>query len=158
MRQSWSEAFRALGSSVLGLLQAELEALERDLARSGKNAALGVGLFAAAGAFAFWTLGVATYFVVQLLALWLPLWAAALVVTLFFAALAGGLAWAGLRKLERFENPLTTARRRLDDHMEWWQDELLEPGARGRARHRVERRVEKRVPQPSDDEDEGGVL
>lgn len=152
MRQSWSEAFRALGSSVLGLLQAELEALERDLARSGKSAALGVGLVAAAGAFAFWTLGVATYFVVQLLALWLPLWAAALAVTLLFAAVAGGLAWAGLRKLERFENPLSTARRRLDDHIEWWQDELLEPGAR--------RGVEKRIPRPSgdEDEDEGGVL
>lgn len=128
MRQNWSETFRSLGTAVLGLLKAEIEALERDLARSGKNAALGVALFAAAGAAGFWTLGVATYFLIQLLALWLPLWAAALVVTLVLAGVAAGLAFAGLKKLEKFENPLTTARRRLDDHIDWWQDRLLAPG------------------------------
>lgn len=154
MRQRWSETFRTLGSSILALLKAEIEALERDLARLGKNAALGIGLFAAAGAIAFWTLGVGTYFVVQLLAVWLPLWAAALAVTLLLAALGGGLAWAGLKKLERFENPLATAKKRLDDHLEWWQDELLEPGARTRGGRRVEKRVGRRT----DDEDEGEVL
>ena len=128
MKQSWNETFRSLGSAVLALLKAEIEALERDLARSGKNAALGVALFAAAGAAAFWTLGVATYLLIQLLALWLPVWAAALVVTLFLAGVAAGLAFAGLKKLEKFENPLTTARRRLDDHIDWWQDRLLAPG------------------------------
>lgn len=153
MRQRWSEIFRALGSAVLGLLKAELEALERDLARSGKNAAWGVGLFAAAGAVAFWTLGVGTYFVIQLLAVWLPLWGAALAVTLLLAAVGGALAWAGLKKLERFENPLGTARRRLDDHIEWWQGELLEPGVRTREG----RRVEKRVAESPDEEDTGGA-
>lgn len=127
MRESWSETFRALGAAVLALFKAEIEALERELARSGKGLALGLGLFAAAGALAFWTLGVATYFVIQLLAVWLPLWAASLVVTLLFAAVTGGLVFAGIKKLERFENPLTTARRRLDDHIDWWQNDLLDP-------------------------------
>lgn len=132
MRQSWSETFRALGTAVLGLLKAEIEALEQELARSGKNAALGIALFAAAGAVGFWTLGVATYFVIHLVALWLPLWAAALVVTLVLAGAAAGLAFAGLKKLEKFENPLTTARRRLDDHIDWWQDRALGPDERRR--------------------------
>ncbi|HSL85232.1 MAG TPA: phage holin family protein [Thermoanaerobaculia bacterium] len=127
MRQSWSETFRALGAAVLALFKAEIEALERELARSGKNLALGLAFFAAAAAVAFWTLGVATYFVIQLLAVWLPLWAASLIVTALFAAVAGGLAFAGAKKLERFENPLATARRRLDDHMDWWQNDLLSP-------------------------------
>ncbi len=127
MGQSWSETFRALGTSVLALLKAEIEALEREVARAGKSLALGLGFLAAAAAVAFWTLGVATYFVIQLLAVWLPLWAASLVVTALFAALTGGLAFAGLKKLERFENPLTTTRRRLDDHMDWWQNDLLSP-------------------------------
>ena len=135
MRQSWSETFRALGTAVLGLLKAEIEALEQDLARSGKNAALGIALFAAAGAAGFWTLGVATYFLIHLLALWLPLWAAALVVTLVLAGAAAGLAFAGVKKLEKFENPLTTARRRLDDHIDWWQDRALPPNE---PRRRVE--------------------
>ncbi len=133
MRQSWSETFRALGTAVLSLLKAELAALERDLARSGKAAALGVALLAAAGAFGFWTLGVATYFLIQLLALWLPLWAASLVVTAVCAAVAAGLAFAGLAKLKKFENPITTTRRRLDDHLDWWQSRLLEPVAPRRA-------------------------
>ena len=128
MRQSWSETFQTLGTAVLELLKAEIAALERDLARSGKNAALGIALVLAAAAVVFWTLGVATFFLVQLLALWLPVWGAALVVTLTLAAVAGGLAFAGLRKLEKFENPLSTARRRLDDHIDWWQDRVLVPG------------------------------
>jgi hypothetical protein len=142
MRQSWSETFRALGAAVLALFKAEIEALERELARSGKNLALGLGLFAAAAALAFWTLGVATYFVIQLLAVWLPLWAASLVVTLLLAAVTGGLVFAGVKKLERFENPLTTARRRLDDHIDWWQSDLLDPAPQRRVpRGRGERRV-----------------
>jgi uncharacterized membrane protein YqjE len=128
MRQSWSETFQTLGTAVLELLKAEIAALERDLARSGKNAALGIALVLGAGAVVFWALGVATYFLVQLVALWLPVWVAALVVTLALAAVAGGLAFAGLRKLKKFENPLSTARRRLDDHIDWWQDRVLAPG------------------------------
>lgn len=125
MRQSWSEAFHALGSALLALLRAELEALERELARSGKNLGVGLGLVVAASAFGFWTLGVATYFFIQLLAIWLPLWAASLILTLVFLAVVAGLAFAGLRKLQRFENPVTTVRRRVEDHADWWHDRIL---------------------------------
>jgi hypothetical protein len=149
MRQSWSETFRALGAAVLALFKAEIEALERELARSGKNLALGLGLFAAAAALAFWTLGVATYFVIQLLAVWLPLWAASLVVTLLLTAVTGGLVFAGVKKLERFENPLTTARRRLDDHIDWWQNDLLDPAPQRRV---PGGRGERRVGGPAGDE------
>ncbi len=129
MRSSWSETFRALGAAVLSLLKAELAALEHDLARSGKKAAAGVALLAAAAALAFWTLGVATYFLILLLGIWMPLWAASLVVTVLFLAVTGGLAFAGMSKLKAFENPLAIARRRLDDHVDWWQSRLLEPAA-----------------------------
>lgn len=128
MSRQWSETFRALGSAILALLKAELEAFEQDLGRSAKAAALGVALFAVAGAFGFWTLGVATYFLIQLLALWLPLWGASLAVTLLFGAIAAVLALIGMRKLERFENPVTTARERIDDHIDWWQRRVLSTG------------------------------
>ncbi|MGD2114573.1 MAG: phage holin family protein, partial [Acidobacteriota bacterium] len=100
MSRQWSETFRALGNAVLSLLKAELEAFERDVTRSTRQAALAIGLFAAAGAFAFWTLGVATYFLIQLVALWLPLWGASLAVTGLFALVVAVLAWIGMRKLE----------------------------------------------------------
>jgi len=137
MRHSWSETFQAVGSAVLGLLKAELEALERELARSGKSLGIGIGLLAAAAAFGFWTLGVATYFLIQLLAIWLPLWAASLIVTLVFAAVAAGFALAGLSKVRRFENPVTTVRRRVEDHMDWWQDRVLGPDGEPRYEERV---------------------
>lgn len=125
MSRRWSETFRALGNAVLTLLKAELEAFEQDVSRSAKRAAIGIGLLGAAAAFLFWTLGVATYFLIQLLALWLPLWGASLAVTGLFAAVAGVLALVGARKLKGFENPLSTARRRMDDHIEWWQGRVL---------------------------------
>lgn len=130
MRQSWSEMVHGLGGAVLTLLKAELEVIERELGASGKNLGIGLGLFAAAGAFGFWTLGVATYFLIQLLALWLPLWAASLVLTVLFALIVGGLAFAGLKKLEKVENPLGTVRRRIEDNAEWWQSRVIEPAER----------------------------
>lgn len=125
MSQSWSETFRALGSAFLGVLRAELAALEHDLARSAKAVGLAAALFVAAAAFGFWTLGVATYFLVQLVAIWLPLWGAALVITALFLLVTGALVFVGWRKLKGFQNPVAGSRRRLDDHMEWWQTRLL---------------------------------
>jgi hypothetical protein len=154
MSRQWSGTFRALGNAVLSLLKAELEAFEKDVARSTRQAALGIGLFVAAGAFAFWTLGVATYFLIQLLALWLPLWGASLVVTGLFAAVAAVLALVGARKLERFENPLGTARRRMDDHIEWWQTRVLVPAPERRV---GEGRQAGDVDDDDEDEDETGA-
>lgn len=128
MRESWADLFRSLGQSVLGLVQAEIGAVEEDVSRWSKEVAVGAALLAAAGAFGFWTVGVLTYFLIHLVAIWLPLWGAALVVTGVFALVAGLLAWLGLRKLQRYENPLTAARLRFDDHIEWWQRDVLAPG------------------------------
>lgn len=154
MRQSWSEAFHALGSAILGLFKAELEALEKELARSGKSLGLGVGLLAAAAAFGFWTLGVATYFLIHLLAIWLELWAASLIVTLVFAAVVAGLAFVGLRKLRKLENPVTTVRRRVEDHVDWWQDRVLGPDEGGRLAERTPVGSRNR---PGSSRDEGGT-
>lgn len=154
MRQSWSEAFHALGSAILGLLKAELEALEKELARSGKNLGLGVGLLAAAAAFGFWTLGIATYFLIHLLAIWLELWAASLIVTLVFAAVVAGLAFVGLRKLRKLENPVTTVRRRVEDHVDWWQDGVLGPDEGARLADRTPVGSRNR---PGSSRDEGGT-
>lgn len=128
MRESWTELFRGLGQAVLGLIQAELGAVEEDVSRWTKEVAIGAALLAGAGAFGFWTVGVLTYFLIHLLAIWLPLWGAALVVTAIFALVAGLLAWIGVRKFQRYENPLAAARDRFDDHLEWWQHDVLGPG------------------------------
>lgn len=131
MRQSWSETFQGLGASVLSLVRAELEVLEKELSVSARNLGIGLGLLGAAAAFGFWTLGVATYFLIHLAAIWLPVWGAALVVTLVFALVVAGLAFAGLGKLRKFENPVGTVRRRLEDNMDWWQTRVVGPAEVG---------------------------
>ena len=132
MRQSWSDTFHGLGASVLALLRAELEALEKDLSISARHLGIGLGLLAAAGAFGFWTLGVATYFLIHLVAIWLPVWAAALIVTAVFGLVVAGLGFAGLSKLKKFENPVGTVRRRLEDNLDWWQTRVVGPAERSR--------------------------
>lgn len=122
-RTGWLDLFRDFGSSLLTLGQAELQAFQRDLSESGRRALGALGLFLGALVFAFWTVGVATAFLVVLLDRWLPVWGAALVVTGLLALVATVLALAGRARLRRLENPLATARRRMDDHLAWWQSQ-----------------------------------
>lgn len=124
-RAGWLDLFRDFGSSLLTLGRAELSAFQRDLSQSGRRLLAALGLFLAALVFAFWTVGVATAFLVVLLARWLPPWGAALAVTGLLALLATGLALAGRARLRQVESPLATARRRMDDHLTWWQGQTL---------------------------------
>ena len=57
--------------------------------------------------------------------IWLKLWLAALIVFLVFVTTAGVLALLGARQIKKVENPVETFRRRVDDHLDWWQNTLL---------------------------------
>jgi hypothetical protein len=121
----WLDLFRSLGHALVEVLKAELDALEEDVTRSGRQLGLGLGLLGGAGALVFWILGVVLFAVVALLSRWLPVWGAALAVAGLFALIAALLVRAGLAHLRRFENPLRTAKRRLEDHVDWVQSRLL---------------------------------
>jgi hypothetical protein len=123
--RSWLELFRGLGQSFLDLLRAEWEQLLSELGVSGKKLGIGVACFAAAAAVGFWLAGVFTYFLIQVLAIWLPAWAAAGLVVVVLLLLAAGLAWWGWRTLKSIENPVDTVGRRLDDHLDWWEAKLV---------------------------------
>lgn len=124
-RQEWSELFRALGQALLDVLRAEGKALSADLKRSGVHLARGLALLGGAAAVSFWTLGVLVLVLIGVLAIWLPVWAAALVVAALFALTGGLLAALGVRQLRRLENPVDDVMRRLSDHLDWWQQRLL---------------------------------
>jgi hypothetical protein len=124
---AWAETFRNLGQSVLGVLRAEAAAVEADLRRTGQQAAGAAALLGAAAVVAFWTIGVLIAAVVALFTLWLPVWGAALLVFALFAGVAGGLGWLGVRRLKEMENPVASIRRRISDHLDWWQNTLLAP-------------------------------
>jgi hypothetical protein len=126
----WIDLFRSLGESLLEVWRAELAALQDDLQRSGRRLGTALGLLGGALVLLFWTVGLLLFALIALLHLWLPWWAAALVVLLLFLLSTGLLAWLGVRGMRRVENPVNTVRRRVDSHLDWWQHGLLaEPKA-----------------------------
>lgn len=125
---NWIEQFRTLGLALLEVFRAEWEALRGDLDRSKRNLAIVVGLLAAAAVLAFWTLGVLSFLLGAVLAIWLPVWAAALIVFGLYLIPTVAFGIVGARRGKRWlrdENPAASVRRRVDDHLVWWQESLL---------------------------------
>jgi len=125
-QDSWLEAFRALGRELLEVVRAEWGVLSEEWKRSFRNLLISVGLFFFAACCLLVLVALVVYAAVQLLGRWLPVWGAALVVAaavVLVIALAAGAGYLIFRR--GFENPLTTARRRLADHLDWWDDRLL---------------------------------
>lgn len=117
----WVDHFRSLGSAFLELLRAELAALGQDMGRSGRTLLRAVLLLLVALFVLFWGLGMVAFVGVEVLALWLPRWGAALTVLGSLLLVALALAAVGWWRLRRLELPAATVRRRLEDHREWWQ-------------------------------------
>jgi hypothetical protein len=123
--QGWIELFRSLGQALFEVLRAEARALGEDFRRSGGELARGLALLGGAAALGFWTLGALILALIAVLAIWLPAWAAALIVTALFAGAAGLLALLGMRRLSRLESPAESIRQRVSDHLDWWNHRLL---------------------------------
>ncbi len=121
----WIEMFRGLGESLLDVLRAEVATLQEDLTRSGRIAGGALALLGTALILLFWIVGLLIFALIAVLAIWLQLWAASLIVLGLFLIATGILAWMGLNRLKQVENPVQTFRRRVDDHLDWWQSTLL---------------------------------
>jgi hypothetical protein len=122
----WADLFRSLGESLLQVLRAELAAVEEDFRRSSVHLKAVLGLLAAVAVLGFWIAGLMIFVLVALLDVWLPLWAAALIVMAFFTIVAAVLAKLGINRLRRIENPVASVKQRVDNHLEWWQQLLAE--------------------------------
>jgi hypothetical protein len=121
----WIEMFRGLGEALLDVLRAEVATLQEDLTRSGRIAGGALALLGVALILAFWIVGLLVFTLIAVLAIWLQLWAAALIVLGLFLAATAILAWMGVNRFKQVENPVQTFRRRVDDHLDWWQNTLL---------------------------------
>ena len=126
--QGWIDLFRSLGESLIEVVRAESSALQADLKTSGRHMGIALGLLGTAVLLLFWVLGLAIFCVIAVLSIWLELWAAALIVLVVFAIAMGVLAWLGVRRLQRVENPVDSVKRHVDDHLDWWQNGLLAQG------------------------------
>lgn len=123
--RGWIELVRSLGAALLEVYRAEAAELKDDVRKSSIHLAWAAGLLIGAGMLGFWTLATGIYFVIQVLAVWLPLWGATGVVLLVLVLTLLTLVWLGTRRLKRWESPVETIGRRVRDHRAWMEDHLL---------------------------------
>lgn len=128
-RESWQQTFRALGESLIGVLQAELAVVVETWKRSGKELAKVAGLAGAAAVLSLICLP--PLLVLALLSGLIeltgwPLWGAALAVAGVVVLVASILGWIAVRVLKhRFESPVATVQHQLSDHRAWWGERVL---------------------------------
>jgi uncharacterized membrane protein YqjE len=97
---------KELSSQVSTLVRQEVELAKAEVGEKGKKAGVGAGMFGGAGAAALLMLGSLTAFLILALDLAMPAWAAALIVTALWAAVAGVLALQGRKKMQETGTPI----------------------------------------------------
>lgn len=83
------------------LVRSEMRLAQAELTQKGKKAGLGVGMFSAAGLLAFFGLATLITTAILALALAVPAWAAALIVTGVLLAIAAVMAVLGKKEVEQ---------------------------------------------------------
>ncbi len=117
----WTSALAPLGQAGVELLRAELGALNSELQGSSRVLVRALLLLAVALFVLFWAIGALAYVLVEVAALWLPRWGAAVSVLGVFLLASWVLVIVARRRLRSVETPLGTVRRRLDEHRNWWE-------------------------------------
>jgi uncharacterized membrane protein YqjE len=97
---------KELSTQVSTLVRQEVALAKAEVAEKGKKAGVGAGMFGGAGAAAMLMLGSLTAFLILVLDLAMPAWAAAVIVTALWAAVAGVLALQGRKKMQEMGKPI----------------------------------------------------
>ncbi|GLY06186.1 MULTISPECIES: phage holin family protein [Actinoplanes] len=103
--QSTAELVQRASEQLSRLVRDEMTLAKAELAEKGKRAGIGAGLFGGAGVLAAYGVGALIATVVIALDLILPLWLAALIVTVVIFGVAGVLALLGKGQLSRAVPP-----------------------------------------------------
>jgi uncharacterized membrane protein YqjE len=99
--QSTSELVQRASEQITRLVRDEIALAKVELMERAKHAGIGVGLFGGGGVLAVYGVGALTATIIIVLDLFLPLWLAALIVTVALFAVAGILALLGRRQVSR---------------------------------------------------------
>src|SRR4051794_4109787 len=94
-----------LSSQIPAQIRSEIRLAQAEVTEKGKRAGIGIGMFSAAGLLAFFGFGFLLTTVALLLALVMPGWVAALIVTLVLFAVAGVAALLGKKKVAEATPP-----------------------------------------------------
>ncbi|GIE77491.1 membrane protein [Actinoplanes philippinensis] len=103
--KSTAELVQMASEQLSRLVRDEITLAKAELAEKGKRAGIGAGLFGGAGALAMYGLGAAIATGIIALDLVLPLWLAALIVTVVLFVTAGVLALLGKNQISRAVPP-----------------------------------------------------
>src|SRR5689334_10730350 len=95
-------------ADVSTLIRSEIELAKTEISQSAKKAGIGAGAFGAAGAMLAFAGLFFFVFLAQLLAIWLPQWAAWLIVFGLLLLAAGLAALIGMRYIKKIDKPERT--------------------------------------------------
>jgi hypothetical protein len=104
--QPIGELFKQLSNEISTLVRQELRLAQAEMTEKGKRAGIGAGMVGGAGILAFLALVTLTACLVAALATGMDVWLAALIVTVVYGALAGGLALIGRNKVAEATPPV----------------------------------------------------
>lgn len=99
--QSVGQLLRELSEETSTLVRQEVQLAKVELTEKAKQAGKGAGLLAAAAVMGLALLGALTAFLIAVIALVVPVWLSALVVTVLYGVVAGVLALAGKKALQQ---------------------------------------------------------
>lgn len=120
----WLARAQNLGSAYLAVLRAEIAAALADLSASGRSLLRAALLATVTVALGFWTVGLLVYFLIEMLALWVPRWGAVGIVFALFVVGTLAFAAAAVARARRIEAPTAMLERRFRDHAAWWQGRI----------------------------------
>lgn len=103
--QSTAELVQRASEQLTRLVRDEMALARAELIEKGKHAGIGVGLFGGGGVLALYGVGALTATLIIVFDLFLPLWLAALIVTVLLFAVAGILALLGKNQVSQVGPP-----------------------------------------------------
>lgn len=104
--ESIAELTRRLTDQTKTLVRQEIELAKAELEQKGKRVGVGAGMFGAAGLLGFFAFATLTACLILAVATAVAPWLAALIVTVAYGAVAGGLALIGKQKVQQATPPI----------------------------------------------------
>jgi uncharacterized membrane protein YqjE len=118
--QSVGELVASLSRDLSTLVRQEVELAKVEMSEKGKKAGLGAGMFGGAGVAALLALISLSVMAILVLNAWMKDWLAALIVTLFWGAVAGLLAMRGRQELQELGSPVPEqTKETIKEDIEW---------------------------------------
>jgi uncharacterized membrane protein YqjE len=114
------ELLKQLSDHTTTLVRQEIELAKAELGEKGKKAGLGASMFGGAGLFAVFAFAALTTCIIVALDSAMPLWLAALIPAVIYAAVAGALALQGRTKVQEAAPPVPEqASESVKENVQW---------------------------------------